>query len=591
MTAYNTVPAILQLLSTIRPEYQEMNLIDQMNNFFKFDHNIILVNGLADIDPFINKSKREFVPQSLFLLNDVEEKNTGLESLKQIRSKNPFLIVVSEHYDIGLLTRIKEIQRLKIDIKIGLFCLHTVSYDVLQKLFQWCWSHGIINIFVAFHLYSDGSHQASSSNNLLKVFTFNPFQRFEVINVTKSESFETFFPSQNSNFHRHPIRIGQNHVMFSGLANIGHINIRLWEEVFRVLNASFTIVLDENIYKLSRGQLFENDTMDVVTILYADNEPGYIYRSVNLYPMIVEDFVVMVPEAAPYSGFAVFLLAATSNEILLYSIIAIGVTMILLSCFRFIKRKNILFFQSGADVLNLLMNDNGSIKYRDLYRVEAFIIVPLTFIGFIIVNGILSSLQSYLTRPYMQHPINTIEDIYKAKLPIVNTNPLLIHHAIQVFNNMTKRNDWKDRLHVQNGQKMEQEIRKMNKSMSFIWPHYRATILQDFQKRINVRGYRISNIRFFKYVGSYPINGHFPFTQRINEIINRIRSSGLHQKWWKETQTMIVRDEVFLNRVPVNTAIDTQSFAVPEFIVYGWILSLLVFVFEIIWKNVIKRQK
>lgn len=47
-------------------------------------------------------------------------------------------------------------------------------------------------------------------------------------------------------------------------------------------------------------------------------------------------------------------------------------------------KKFCFFFQSEADVLNLLMNNNGYIKYRVLSCAEVSLVGPLTFLGFVV---------------------------------------------------------------------------------------------------------------------------------------------------------------------------------------------------------------
>lgn len=130
------------------------------------------------------------------------------------------------------------------------------------------------------------------------------------------------------------------------------------------------------------------------------------------YPIYIDYVVMVVPEALPYPEFATYLNAIASDIFFVYSSITILVVICLLTVSQYMKQKRFLFFQCTADVFNLLMNDNDAIKYRELSRAEVFIILPITFAGFVVVNGILSMLQSYLTRPIMQPQMNTAEDIH-----------------------------------------------------------------------------------------------------------------------------------------------------------------------------------
>lgn len=137
------------------PEFHELKLISRLNNFFDFDHNIFLFDSSADVDRFMNTSGGPVVgystPQSLYVFKNGNANE--LESLKEIGSKNAFVIVVpgSAKFDsnFNLLTRVKEIQLLKLDMKIGIFFQHTALSEDLRELFEWSWAQQIIKIFAA----------------------------------------------------------------------------------------------------------------------------------------------------------------------------------------------------------------------------------------------------------------------------------------------------------------------------------------------------------------------------------------------------------------------------------------------------------
>lgn len=156
------------------------------------------------------------------------------------------------------------------------------------------------------------------------------------------------------------------------------------------------------------SELLKNTT-DVLPEMFLKFE-GTAY---DVYPMGTLTLMIIVPKALPYSEFSSYLRNVASDTFVGCSVIAIAATTLLLIFIRYNKRKKFLFFQSVTDVLNLLMNDNGYIEYQRLSRVEVSLIVPLTFFGLVFVNGILSNLQSYLTRPILQPQINTIAYIYR----------------------------------------------------------------------------------------------------------------------------------------------------------------------------------
>lgn len=572
---YTAIAALLNILPIIR--HQEQLLISRINNFYNFDHNVFLLDSSVDFNCFFNT--RTDAPKSLYVFNNVEGNLTGLENLKEILSKNTFLIVFSTNVNfesyLNLLTQIKRIQRLEKNLKIGLFFTEFSSTQNLQNLFEWCWNHKIVNIFAVSCLHS-GVLQRSVSEHSINIFTFNPFGKFDVVNVTETESFNNFFLSQNSNFHKHSLRLGQ-------VNNYTYLpDEKLWHSVFSVLNATFTEV-EVYLNSINDITLMELDTIDVMGTSYSVN-PGDV---VNVYPIIMEAFVIVVPEAMPYSEISTYLLAVTSGNIFSYSLISIIAVMLLLTFFRYMQQKKILFFRSAADVLNLLINDNLAIKYQELSRVEMFLIVPLTFAGFVITNGILSTLKSYLTRPVLQPQIKTVDDIYRSPFPIFSHYDMYLQSAIDVLGNLSKHEDWTSKFYLAKFELVDKEMRMFNTSISFLERLSYANFVLDVQKRLNIRGYYVPELYIHKCIVSYPVNDDFPFIERLNEIIHWIRNAGLYEKWRKENFNEFVK-YISQNREFIKTTreqSEVEQFEMPIFIVYGWIVGLIVFVIEIIWKK------
>lgn len=221
------------------------------------------------------------------------------------------------------------------------------------------------------------------------------------MNVTNSLAnctYENLFPSQSSNFQQHQFKLGKSFAFFT--------NAALWLTLFSRMNASH---MDVEMNSLI------SDAFDVSPYFYIQGEPDHI----SVYPLKMEQHLIMAPEALPYSDFTSYLIAVSSNEFLGYSVITVAVIVLLLIIIRYIKQKRILLLQSAADVSNLLMNDNFVIKYQQLSRSELFLIIPITFVGLVIVNGTLSTLKSYLIRPIDQPQMNTPEDIYRSQLHIL----------------------------------------------------------------------------------------------------------------------------------------------------------------------------
>lgn len=599
--AYNAITTVISLLTTTTiPQYQELLLIRNINKFFTIDQNIFLLESSIDINRYVyepsspnvlHEHTSEHTPQSIFTFKRRDDGITGLDSLKEIKHKNTFLVVVSVKSNFvqneNLFTQIKEIQRLNINMKIGVFFSHIFSDD-LHNLFEWCWKHRIINIFVAFYTNLEGPY-SRYHDHLLNIFNYSPFETFDVINVTGCESVEKYFPTKICDFKQHPIRMGiyDNTWLFQYSETdrrIGGPDGKLWKVIRRFLNASFTINVDHQREYI--WQMLKANEIDVVPFLHRFPEQQLSY----LYPMNMETEVIAVPEARPYPEFIGYLRSITSKNIFGYSLIFILLVVLLLGTIRYIKRKKVIIFQCAADVLNLLMNDNGFIKYRELSGSEVFLIVPLTFAGFVIVNGILSTLQSYLTQPIIQPQIDTIEDIFNSPFPILTPSKYWASELPNVLGNISKHGGWNNKVHLIQNAELLPQIFAYNTTISVLLFKSHVKILVEHQKRLNIRGYHIpTQIYILKFLSSYHINADFPFIERFNEIIHRLLNAGLYDKWTNELYSEVKGKVFSANRRDYNIGTHEESeiemLPIPTFIIYGWIVSIIVLIFEIIWKS------
>lgn len=375
---------------------QELTLIDELNVRFSFDHNIFLLPTSTNVKCFSETTGGSVTPQSVYVI-DASNNITELESLNRIMSKNTLVIVVAVTAklsgNLNLLLRLKQLQYVNVNMKIGMFYpnVFTVTNEDLNDLFRWSWKQRIIHFFAVIH--------PSQSEQSINIFTFNPFGTFRVINAT-DEWYENVFLHRNANFRHYPI------VLMGPKADVAEM---FWHDVFGVMNASYVRsmkwLLDDEVDKINGNGL-------VVTSFGFSLEEGEIAGFT--YPFATIHLVVIAPEALPYDGFGAYLRAFTTGKILFFLIITIAAIIIFLCYFRFKRQNQFSVFESTVDVLNLLMNDNGNIAYRQLSNIEVMLLVPLTFAGLIIVNGLLSALQSYFTRPIFRPQIDSAEDIHNS---------------------------------------------------------------------------------------------------------------------------------------------------------------------------------
>ncbi len=86
---------ILGLLPFI---WQEATLFCDLNNYFKFDHNIFLLDASTDINQFVGGGN---YPKSLYVFESSHGNVTGLERLQEIMSKNNLMTVIPESSAFG----------------------------------------------------------------------------------------------------------------------------------------------------------------------------------------------------------------------------------------------------------------------------------------------------------------------------------------------------------------------------------------------------------------------------------------------------------------------------------------------------------
>lgn len=574
MTNKNLSLTVINILSTIvGRQYQEVLLINKLNNVFIFDHNIFLLHSSADIHRFFyTTTSLDWTPRSLFIFENFNN-FSQLNFSAKLQGKNKLLVVATKSSitksNLDLLRFVKKVQLVNVNIKIGIFFqFRANTYDV-HDLFEWCWHHRILNIFIAFYS-SDRVPQGDNIEPLLNVFNFNPFGEFKVVNLTGSQSLKEIFHGRRINFEQYPLRLAviddESITQYSSTVPfIDGPDEKMWKSVFEVLNASYSIFWVRNV--LEPLDILDNGTIDI----HADLTELTEQSIVTLYPMIIEILLIVVPKASPYPTFTAYLHTMFSDGLFCYVLVVIIIVVLLLTICRYLRCKKLLFFQSVADVLNLLMNDNGAINYPQLTHSEVSLIIPLTFAGFVLFNGFLSNLKSHFTQPIIQPQIDTLEDYYKSGLSISTPNDFWRKKVIQLLNSLSKYDDWDDRMRENNSSEV---IRQIVTDSKFSFFEYESTA----KGICKYKKYHITKIQLQWIWFSYNVRYDFPFTEHVNEVIQWVRCAGLYNKWWMDL------DEEKLWKYGGQES-QAESFSMPIFIVYGWIASAAVFIVEIIWKK------
>lgn len=573
---------------------EAVHLIKKLNRFYRFDHNLILMESSSNIDEISSSIPTpSLVPQTLYVVSDI----SGEIQIRPIRrSKNTFMVIWLTSTDLqrnlNFLTKIKNYRRVNMNVKLGLFFRQTFpTSEVLMELFQWFWLMSIINIIV---VYPAEVQQNVLPNHTPFVYTFNPFGMFDLIDLTGSESMDNYFPKICHNLRQHKLRIALyndiNTLIYSeGNPNFGGPDGKLWQTIFQVTNSSFTVV---EFMPVNDGyhirDLVANGTIDLGLQPFTTHvgEPSY------LYPIYMDTVAIIVPSALPYSEFTTYLQTFSKDVTFVVTLLTIPVAITAMTAIRYLARKRFLILQSASDVVNLLMYDNLNIDYRQLLRAESCVILPLTLAGFVNINVLLSILTSYLTRPMDQPELNTFADIERSPFPVLvpakkNMEQLLVRFKdkfnMDWHHKMTYTTSMDDFFH---------QILTFNTSICFVYIGSKVRNLLEYQKRLNIRGFRMPSQFISQTVYSYLAPVDCPLKDCFNEHIQWIMNAGLYWKWTDESYYEFVERDYFPERRQVMAdERGSEKYYVPIFIVYGWIGSVLVFLIEIVWGRFELRRK
>ncbi len=574
---YALIPVIINLLSAVvecqREQRQEVNLINQLNEFFGFDHNIFLLDRKLDPDRFVASvfDYDKFVPKSVYTVDDDWENNNTETTVKNITSKNTLLIVAVENFrnDSRILAEVKNVRKLQVvsNVKIGVFFGRNIvtSMGFVEQLFRWSWSVGIVNIFGAFYKNIDDA--------ALNVFRYDPFDTFELINVTGIESLQNCFHDKVPNYRQHPFTLVKlNEVPLK------NVEVQFWDTVVSVFNASKSNT-NTSLYNYTKSDMLLHE--DILNM----NNSG---KDIQVYPHRISSIVLLVPHSQPYSGFVAYLQNGTWNLFFAYTFLVVAGAIILLTVSGYMHTKRVMFVQCFIDVINLLMNDNGTIRYGRLHVADVWVIVPLTFTGLIVVNGILSVFQSYLTVPIYERQIKTFDDLFESTVPILSNENSWASRVFKTLDAVTKHGGWKNKVRPVKLALQTEELQKFNSSISATLSDYTARIYLEVQKQLTLKVYYLLDAVLEKNLVIYTPTYDFPFMEAISDIILRLQCAGLMEEWRKDGDQLAIQRLFKMNVNRQSKSInesDSVELIVPTVVWCGWIASAILFAFEIIWNK------
>lgn len=578
-----SVVVVVLLLPGFSFESQELTIISKLNDIFNFDHNVFLLESSSNfVTSFMRtNSVTRPIPQTLYVVNF----NNSDSKLQTDRtSKNTFLIVgLKDSYLIDknapLLDILMKMQRQETNIKIGFFIEHWSSIDDLTKLFVWCKQQVIVHVFVAIYPNHSAINETYKmlQKDELNFFAFNFFGTETIANFTSHNDPYSLFPSLSNNFQQHQLRVA--------FIPLQMVYFFILQDIFHLMNASIIMELVEE--HLTFDDLIDRG-IDVIPTVVSQE---YMHNF-KVYPVLIQSYQIIVPFALPYPDFfAYFKIVASDNLIVVSLLVFLGAVLIL-TVSRSMKHSKISMLQSVTDVLNLIMNNNDTIRYGQLSRSELFVVIPLTFMGMVFVNGILSHLRSHITRPLLQPQIQTLDDIYVSSFTIVTQNEYWKRSLIHALNNITSH-DWSEKVIAKDNEfePLSKIVEWFNFSMPFLLSDFETATGFEIQDRLQISRYHNIHVKIMQYYCYLSMmNEKFVFFDRFNEIVGWLKSSGLAYHFERFAIDTFVDDIMKRNRELNVEILNVQTYDVsmddfPTFIVYGWAASVVLFVFEVLWNK------
>lgn len=570
---------MLLLPAMVQTQHPEVSLINRLNEFFDFDHNLFFLDTVIDENlhiPCMDNAARSFTPQTIHVFDKNHNDYVNEIQLAKVTaiSGKTFLIVVVEASQFENYSpwfdRVYAIRMLNVDVKIGVFFKGNImSGDVVELLFRWSWSVGIANIFCAFYTSTD-------SGESFHAFRFDPFGSFDLINLTGSESAQDYFIGNVPNYRRHHLRM----ITFES-KEYSMYEVSFWVEIRMAFNARLSLI-DVDLGDPEKNVLGADD-YDFIMYASRDSRSG---TRQPLHPSKIITKVLLVPHAKQRSGIMGYIQNAKWKQIFILTIMTIAIASILLTINGYLRTKEVFFLQNVVNIVNLLMNNNEVINYGRLSRADVWVMVPFTFAGLIVMSGILSVFQSYLTLPLYERQINSLDGLFQSTVPIIDRDDRLwTGDEEKLLEDVSGHGGWNEKIHQISG--WEDEVDKFNDSVAFFMYDYQARPFLDVQKQLGIKAYhQMTGVSLQTAFVSFQISDCFPFVERMNEIIHRLQSAGLLNRWSSiesYLQTRYIREQNL--QFQLNTKDEEKSNASLILLFFGWISSTVLFVCEIIWNK------
>lgn len=568
------------------------NLVQKLNKFYNFDHNIYIFT-----DRFTMLQEELYdndVPSTYLLLRYSSSKDYSYRYFRIADSdpKNCILFVFtnaspstktfqSNATEFNVTMQLSYWNR---KIKVGFIVTTDVvnegSMKFVKDIIDWSWSNLLIDMFVL--LRSDGYDQ---------VFTFNPYKYKDEIIQVEPNQLRMYFQDKSSNLYGYKLHLSfpvESDFLLYTRNEFKSKDGKLCEYILHGLNATYYVTIN--------ATHTWNSFVQQVIARESDFSPRrfsvqYIHVPVSrvyTYPVGNEKYILLLPSAVPYNEFQAFLKNFTTHNSIVKIIVPIMLIIAILWTFKAFKYRESMLFRSVVDVLGLLftLDVNGTRNCTDM-DVRLFVI-SLSVGGFFFMNTILSLFISLLMQPIMQSEINTYDQFDQTSLKIKVPNLEFLPHMLDLA--ALNKRAWKNRIEVAKSSNDNiYQIYTYNTKYAYYFSSTRTYLLLQRQKYFSLRGFHVPQESLGTALNAYAIGARAPFRERVDYLIMQAFSVGLYDKWTRDTYTNLTKSGYF-DRFKIVKEEPEQIFAIPVIILYGYLLSIVVFLFECGYFNLKKRR-
>lgn len=158
-----------------------------------------------------------------------------------------------------------------------------------------------------------------------------------------------------------------------------------------------------------------------------------------------------------------------------------------------------------------------------------------------------------------------------------------------ILEEQTQHDGWNDKVIHMNFNEIQREFDNFNSSVAIPCTDQLGQASIDVQKRLGLKAFYLSNeLNLAQYFVTFLVRSYFPFIDPLNNMIHRMHSAGLIDKWMREEDEEIVKHLYATSNLRLKRSDESKlgEFSVPSVVWCGWLCGVIIFICELVWYKV-----